>query len=102
MSGTMTRADLITDIIEKTSINRQVASAVLETVLSEISSTLIDGDSVKISSFGTFSIRKKKERVGRNPRTGEEAVITPRHVISFKASPLFKKRVENTVIDNEA
>ena len=102
MSGTMTRADLITDIIEKTSINRQVASAVLETVLSEISSTLIDGDSVKISSFGTFSIRKKKERVGRNPRTGEEAVITPRQVISFKASPLFKKRVENTVIDNEA
>lgn len=101
MSGTMTRADLIADIVQKISINRQTASTVLETLLSQISSTLIEGDSVKISSFGTFSIRKKKERVGRNPRTGEEAVITPRQVISFKASPVFKKRVENTVADPE-
>lgn len=94
MTETITRADLITDIVAKFRLNRQESADILESLLSEISSTLVQGETVKISSFGTFHVRDKKERTGRNPRTGEEAPITPRRVVSFKASPIFKKEVE--------
>lgn len=93
--STVTRADIVTDVVSNLNVSRQQASDVLESVLNEISRTLAAGRSVKISSFGTFAVRKKTERVGRNPRTGVEAKISARQVISFKASPIFKKVVQD-------
>ncbi len=87
---TVTRADLVEEIISDLPVSKQQAINVLESMLTEISKTLSKGNSVKLSSFGTFSVRKKQERMGRNPRTGEEAVITPRQVISFRASPILR------------
>jgi integration host factor subunit alpha len=92
--STVTRADIVSDVVTKTNVSRQQATDVLESVLREISKTLANGRSVKISSFGTFAVRKKTERLGRNPRTGVAAKISARQVISFKASPIFKKNVE--------
>jgi integration host factor subunit alpha len=65
----------------------------LEEVLEEISSALVNGENVKIAGFGTFVIRQKKERIGRNPRTLKEAVISSRKSVSFRASPILKKVV---------
>jgi integration host factor subunit alpha len=92
--STVTRADIVSDVVTKANVSRQQATDVLESVLREISKTLANGRSVKISSFGTFAVRKKTERLGRNPRTGVAAKISARQVISFKASPIFKKTVE--------
>lgn len=91
---TVTRANIVSDLVNKTNISRQQATDVLESLLKEISKTLANGTSVKISSFGTFAVRKKMERLGRNPRTGVSAKISARHVVSFKASPIFKKTVQ--------
>ena len=90
---TVTRADLINRITQNNNLTRQQAADILKTTLEQIEQALAKGDNVKISSFGTFSILKKKERVGRNPRTGKDAKISPRQVISFRASPVFKKCV---------
>jgi integration host factor subunit alpha len=90
---TVTRADLINKITQDNKLTRQQASEILKKTLEEIEKALAKGDHVKISSFGTFSILQKKERVGRNPRTGKDAKISPRQVISFRASPVFKKSV---------
>lgn len=92
---TVTRADLINRINQNNDFTRQQASEILKKTLEEIEKALASGDHVKISSFGTFSILQKKERVGRNPRTGKDAKITPRQVISFRASPVFKKSIVN-------
>lgn len=95
MAGeTLTRAEIISKITDATSLNRQQASDIMTTLIQSIASTLSKGESVKISSFGTFSVLEKDERVGRNPRTGEEAVISPRKVISFRASPILKDTVQ--------
>jgi integration host factor subunit alpha len=90
---TVTRADLINKLTQNNNFTRQQASEILKKTLEEIEKALASGDHVKISSFGTFSILQKKERVGRNPRTGKDAKITPRQVISFRASPVFKNSV---------
>ena len=68
----------------------------LESVLDQISNALIDGQTVKLSSFGTFSPRIKRERIGRNPKTGVEATINARRVISFKPSKLMKDRINKS------
>lgn len=94
MTGnTVTRADLINKMAESSNFTRQQASDILTKTLKEIEKALVKGGNVKISSFGTFSLLQKKERIGRNPRTGQDAKISPRQVISFRASPLFKKSV---------
>ncbi len=90
---TVTRADLIGKITQNNNFTRQQAAEILKKTLEEIEGALVNGDHVKISSFGTFSILKKKERIGRNPRTGKDAKISPRQVISFRASPIFKQSV---------
>lgn len=96
--ATVTRADIVSEIMVKFPVSKQQASEVLESVLGEITKSLAKGDSVKIASFGTFAIRKKNERLGRNPRTGETAKISARQVICFKASPIFKKTVETLAL----
>ena len=87
---TLTRADLADAIYEEVGLSRNESSDLIESVLQEISDALVDGESVKISGFGSFTIRQKAERIGRNPKTGEEVPITPRKVLSFKASHVLK------------
>ena len=90
---TITRTELSEAVYQEVGLSRSESSDLLETVLEKISETLITGESVKISSFGTFSIRSKSERIGRNPKTGIEVPITPRRVINFRPSQQLKLRV---------
>ncbi len=90
---TLTRMDLAEAVHEEVGLSRNESAELVESVLQHISDALVSGDSVKISSFGTFSIREKSERIGRNPKTGEEVPIHPRRVLSFRSSHLMKDRV---------
>jgi len=92
-SKTLTRADLAEAVVEKVGLPRNESQDLVELVLSEISSTLANGEAVKLSSFGSFGIREKGERVGRNPKTGEEVPITPRRVLVFRPSNIMKDRI---------
>jgi len=77
-------------------LSRNESSDLVETVLDEIASTLTNGDNVKISSFGSFIVRDKGGRIGRNPKTGEEVPIEPRRVLVFRPSQVLKDRVSNS------
>ncbi len=91
MSGqTITRADLSEAVYQEVGLSRNESASLVETVLDEISTVLAQGESVKISSFGSFSVRQKGERVGRNPKTGEEVPILPRRVLVFRASHVLR------------
>ena len=90
---TLTRADLAEAVVEKVGLPRNESQDLVELVLEEISDSLADGDAVKLSSFGSFGIRQKGERVGRNPKTGEEVPITPRRVLVFRPSNIMKDRI---------
>lgn len=90
---TLTRMDLAEAVHEEVGLSRNESADLVEAVLQHISDALVRGESVKISSFGTFSIREKSERIGRNPKTGEEVPIHPRRVLSFRSSHLMKDRV---------
>ncbi len=90
---TLTRMDLADAVHARVGLSRNESAQLVETVLTEISDSLARGESVKISSFGTFSVREKAARVGRNPKTGEEVPIHPRRVLTFRSSHLMKDRV---------
>lgn len=90
---TLTRADLTESVYEQVGLSRNESADLVEQVLDEVSNTLISGEGVKISSFGSFSIREKGERVGRNPRTGVEVPISPRKVLVFRASHVLKDKI---------
>ncbi len=94
MAGkTITRADLCESVYQKVGLSRSESAALVESILEEICLAAVRGESIKLSSFGTFSVRSKNERVGRNPKTGEEVPITPRRVMVFKPSNILKDRV---------
>lgn len=93
MSQTITRADLAEVLYEEVGLSRAESSEFVDDILQEISDALVDGENVKISSFGSFTLRDKKERIGRNPKTGEEVPITPRRVLIFRASHLLKDKM---------
>ena len=94
MSGkTLTRMDLGEAVFREVGLSRNESAQLVESVLQHMSDALVDGQSVKISSFGTFSVRDKNARVGRNPKTGEEVPILPRRVLTFRPSHLMKERV---------
>lgn len=94
MAGkTLTRMDLSEAVFREVGLSRNESAELVESVLSTVSDILARGETVKISSFGTFSVREKAERVGRNPKTGEEVPILPRRVLSFRPSHLMKDRV---------
>ncbi|MFV1876933.1 integration host factor subunit alpha [Nioella sp.] len=94
MSGkTLTRMDLSEAVFREVGLSRNESAGLVERVLELMSDSLVDGEQVKISSFGTFSVRSKTARVGRNPKTGEEAPIPPRRVLTFRPSHLMKDRV---------
>lgn len=91
--GTLTRADLAETINRKMGLSRAESLAMVEAVLAHMCEAMAEGENVKISGFGSFVLRDKKERVGRNPKTGVEVPITPRRVITFRASQLLKERI---------
>lgn len=94
MSGkTITRAQLSEAVYQEVGLSRNESADLLEHVLTEISTALEHGETVKISSFGSFSVRSKGQRVGRNPKTGEEVPILPRRVLVFRPSQLLKNRI---------
>ncbi|MBV1865599.1 MAG: integration host factor subunit alpha [Rhodobacteraceae bacterium] len=90
---TLTRMDLSESVFREVGLSRNESADLVETVLNHISDALVSGENVKISSFGTFSIRDKAERIGRNPKTGQEVPIKPRRVLTFRPSHLMKDRV---------
>ena len=90
---TLTRADLAEAVFEKVNLPRNEAAELVELVLKQIVYGLEGGEPIKLSSFGSFGLRQKSERVGRNPKTGEIVPITPRRVIVFKASNIMKDRI---------
>ncbi|MEM7751041.1 MAG: integration host factor subunit alpha [Pseudomonadota bacterium] len=99
---TLTRADLAEAVVEKVGLPRNESQELVELVLSEISTTLANGESVKLSSFGSFGIREKGERIGRNPKTGEEVPITPRRVLVFRPSNIMKDRINTGLVKRKA
>ncbi len=92
-SRTITRADLAEAVYEQVGLSRNESADLVEAVLDEVSEALVKGDNVKISSFGSFSVREKGERIGRNPKTGVEVPILPRKVLVFRASHVLKDRI---------
>ena len=88
---TITRADVAEAIYEEIGLSRKDSNDILDKILDEMTNELVKGYDVKLSSFGTFALRNKKARAGRNPKTGVEAVISPRRVISFKPSQTMRK-----------
>ncbi|WGW02754.1 integration host factor subunit alpha [Tropicibacter oceani] len=90
---TLTRMDLSEAVFQEVGLSRNESAELVESVLQMMSDALVEGEQVKISSFGTFSVREKAARVGRNPKTGEEVPIQPRRVLTFRPSHLMKERV---------
>jgi integration host factor subunit alpha len=90
----MTKADLADRIYEKIGLPKKEATAIVETLFDSMKNILSEGESIKITGFGTFLVRKKGERKGRNPKTGEELKIEQRVVVTFKPSLQFKSLVE--------
>jgi len=91
---TLTRMDLSEAVFREVGLSRNESSQLVEAVLTYMSDALAAGDSVKISSFGTFSVRDKSARIGRNPKTGEEIPISARTVVTFRPGQKLKERVE--------
>ena len=90
---TITRADLSESVFQEVGLSRNESSDLVETILSEAVEALARGESVKISSFGSFTVRDKGQRVGRNPKTGQEVPILPRRVLVFRASNVLKSMI---------
>ena len=96
MAGkTLTRADLAEALVDKIGLPRNESQDMVEIILKEISDSLAKGEPVKLSSFGSFGIRSKGERIGRNPKTGQEVPITPRRVLVFKPSNIMKETIND-------
>lgn len=100
--STLTRADLAEAVYKRIGLSRSESAALVELMLNEISAAIERGENVKLSSFGSFLVRSKGERIGRNPKTGIEVPITPRRVMVFKASNVLKARINGIDIADEA
>ena len=93
---TITRADLSESVFQEVGLSRNESSDLVETILAEVVEALARGESVKVSSFGSFTVRDKGQRVGRNPKTGQEVPILPRRVLVFRASNVLKSLINGT------
>jgi integration host factor subunit alpha len=98
----LTRADLAEAVFQKVGLPRNESAEIVELVLREIVASLERGQTVKLSSFGSFGIRNKGQRIGRNPKTGQEVPITPRRVLVFRASNIMKQRINETLSRRKA
>ena len=92
-ASTLTRADLADTMNRMVGLSRTDSAAMVESILDHIGDALVDGENVKISGFGTFLLRDKGERTGRNPKTGEEVPIAPRRVLTFRASQALRDKI---------
>jgi integration host factor subunit alpha len=98
-SKTLTRADLTEAVFNSVGLSRNESAQMVEDILEELSAALSRGESVKLSSFGTFQVRQKAQRVGRNPKTGDEVPIAPRRVLVFRPSHVLKSQINDGVGD---
>jgi integration host factor subunit alpha len=102
MAGrTITRSDLAEAVYQRVGLSRVESGKLVEQVLDAICDCLVAGEDVKISAFGTFSVKRKGARTGRNPKTGVEVPIEPRRVLTFKASNILKARVNGQKVKGE-
>jgi len=97
MGSTVTRAQLAEAVYQEVGLSRNESADLVEAILGEISEAITRGEQVKISSFGSFSVRKKGQRIGRNPKTGEEVPILPRQVLVFRPSHVLKNRINENL-----
>jgi integration host factor subunit alpha len=95
MSGniTLTRADIAETLNRQIGLSKSESATIVESLLGHIASALESGENVKISGFGTFALRDKNQRIGRNPKTGVEVPITPRRVLTFRPSQTMRQRI---------
>jgi integration host factor subunit alpha len=93
-SKTVTRADLVEALARRANMQRADANRLLTRMLEMMQDALVEGDTVKLSRFGNFNVRTKRQRIGRNPKTGEEVPITPRRVVTFRPSQMLREFVE--------
>jgi integration host factor subunit alpha len=99
MAGkTVTRADLGEAVYQAVGLSRTESAELVERVLDLISDSLVEGNNVKLSSFGSFQVRSKNQRIGRNPKTGEEVPILPRRVLVFKPSNVLKTKINKSMV----
>ena len=99
---TVTRADLAEAVYEAVGLSRTESAELVERVLDLIGDALVAGENVKLSSFGSFQVRSKNQRIGRNPKTGEEVPITPRRVLVFRPSNIMKERINTVLAKNRS
>ena len=99
---TITRADLSESVFQEVGLSRNESSDLVETILAEVVEALARGESVKISSFGSFTVRDKGQRIGRNPKTGQEVPILPRRVLVFRASNVLKSMINGNGAPDES
>ena len=97
----MTKADLVEIVFEKVGLSKKEAQDIIEIIFDTVKNSFVEGESVKVPGFGTFNVRKKAARRGRNPQTGEELIISPRRVLTFKASNQFKAEIEDKTKENK-
>lgn len=103
MAGnTVTRAQLSEAVYQEVGLSRNESAQLVEAVLAEICDSLVQGETVKVSSFGSFSVRQKGGRIGRNPKTGEEVPIAPRRVLVFRPSHVLKEQVNGQLSGSAA
>jgi len=95
---TVTRADLAEAVNQNVGLSRTESADLVERVLDMISDSLVEGSNVKLSSFGSFLVRSKNQRIGRNPKTGEEVPILPRQVLVFKPSNVLKSKINKSMV----
>ncbi|MGK2739601.1 integration host factor subunit alpha [Tepidicaulis sp. LMO-SS28] len=97
MTRTVTRAQLSESVYQEVGLSRNESADLVESVLQEVADSLVQGETVKLSSFGSFSVRQKGGRMGRNPKTGEEVPIKPRRVLVFRPSHVLKERINKSM-----
>lgn len=101
MAGhTVTRAQLSEAVYQEVGLSRNESAELVELVIAEIAGALERGEMVKISSFGSFAVRQKGQRIGRNPKTGQEVPISPRRVLVFRASHALKNQINTGLAEN--
>ena len=98
MVETISRPQLTEAIIREVGLSRNESAEIVEAVLAEVSDALVRGEMVKLPSFGSFSVRQKGQRMGRNPKTGDEVTIPPRRVVVFRPSSVLKKSINDSLI----
>lgn len=100
LGSTMTKADIVEKVYQKIGFSKKESAELVEMVFDSLKNTLVDGEKVKISGFGNFVVRSKKERIGRNPQTGDQITISARRVLTFRPSQVLKAMLNGEDVTN--